>query len=117
MLLLSSTTTATMFCCGLRVAIVRGGCHSRNSSRQTNRLSSNQTTTVRRPLIEGAMALRRLQKVQPKTAAAARSAMVNAQIGHSPSNTKVPLEKTVGGYLNKNSNIRSWALLSDSWNR
>src|SRR5260370_42009187 len=117
MLLLSSTTTATMFCCGLRVAMLRAGCHSRNSSRQTNRLSSNQTTTVRRPRIEGAIALRLLQIGQPKTVAAARSAIVHAQIGHSPRNTKVPLEKTAGGYLNKNSNIRSWALLGASWNR
>ena len=70
MLLLSSMTTATMFCCGRRVAMLNAGCHSRNSSRQTSKLWRIQTTAVRGPRMVGAMARRRLQITQPRPAAA-----------------------------------------------
>ena len=70
MLLLSSITTATMFCCGRRVAMLSAGCHSKNSNRQTSKLWRIQTTAVRGPRMVGAMALRRLQITQPRPAAA-----------------------------------------------
>jgi hypothetical protein len=105
MLRLSSITTATMFCCGRSVAILSAGCHNRNSSKQTNIDSSSQTIPVRKPRIEGAIALRRFQMTKPNPAAATIRASISAQGGHWPSSTKVPLLKTVGGYLNRNSNI------------
>src|SRR5580698_9672353 len=105
MLLLSSMTTATIFCCGRSVAMLNAGCHNRNSNRQTSRLWRIQTTAVRGPRMVGAITRRRRQITQPRASADTASRPISNQRGHSPRSTKLPLAKTVGGYLKRNSNI------------
>src|ERR1700733_5343997 len=55
----------------------------------------------------GAMARRRLQITQPSPAAAISNNVASVHTGHWLSSTKLPLAKTVGGYLKRNSNIES----------
>src|ERR1700722_19416378 len=107
MLLLSSITTATMFCCGRKVAMLNAGCHSRNSNRQISKLWRIQTTALRGPRMVGAITRRRLQITQPSPAAAISRSAARVHTGHWLRSTKLPLAKTVGGYLKRNSNIGS----------
>ena len=46
----SSTSTATTFCCGRRVATLSAGCHSRNRMSATMPVSSSQMAMGRNPL-------------------------------------------------------------------
>ena len=50
MLAESSTTTATIFCCGRSVATLSAGCHSINSSSDANSVCNIQTATGRTPV-------------------------------------------------------------------
>src|SRR5258708_7834875 len=109
MLAESSTTTATMFCCGRKVATLSAGCHSISSSREAIKVCSNHTPTDRsEPMRLDPEALRRTQNHSP--AAARITAAISDQTGQVPSSTSVPREKTAAGYLKKNSNMRCFHL-------
>src|ERR1700723_468939 len=100
----SSTTTATIFCCGRSVATLSAGCHSINSSRDASAVCNSHTATLLAPWTRAAPAGFR-SSIQPKNPAAARMQAISPHTGHPPANTKVPREKTCDGYLNSSSNI------------
>src|SRR5690349_8253135 len=105
MLRLSSAITAMIFCCGLRAATLMAGSQSRSSSNATSADCSAQTMTALLPLIEDVRRVRLCQIAQASSPAVPMSAAMSTQRGHEPSNTNVPFENTLGGYLNRNSNI------------
>src|SRR5208283_873407 len=103
--LLSSTTTATTFCCGRSVATLNAGCHNSRSSKATSVVCNSQTNTLRAPRIDGTKFACRRQILQASAAATATVSKPSNHSGHLPSSTKVPLENTLAGYLKKNSNM------------
>src|SRR5260370_15183927 len=104
MLAESSTPTATIFCCGRRVATLSAGCHSISSNRAAKSVCSSHTVAPRSPAMRTEPLDRRHTK-KAKPPPAARIASTISHIGHSPSSTMVTREKTACGYLNRNSNI------------
>src|SRR5277367_3062030 len=96
----SSTTTATIFCCGRSVATLSAGCHSNNSNTDASKVWSSHTTADRPPFTRADVAaFRRTKNASPT--AAARIAIASSHNGQPPANTKVPLENTEAGYLKK----------------
>ena len=96
MLLESSTKTATMFCCGFRVAMLRAGCHSINSSRARNAVCRSHTAIDR--------ALRRYPAgAATRTNRESAAGQDGKQAAPTPATTQegrtAPFENTVGRIL------------------
>src|SRR4051794_29776389 len=108
MLFESSTTTATMFCCGRKVATLNAGCHKTKSNKVTSRVCINQMPAERKPPRAAELALRSLHRGNASTAAASARHTPRVQRGHRPRNTNWPLANSDAGYLKKNSNIDLW---------
>jgi hypothetical protein len=98
----SSTSTATMFCCGFRVATTTAGCHKSTRISAASRDCSAQTVNARAPITS--LPPRRHTRY-PIAAAEPAISSARIQAGQPPSSTTSPLEKTAAGYLKKNSNI------------
>ncbi len=100
----SSTTTATIFCWGRSVATLRAGCHSISSRIEASSVCSSQTIAERTPVTRAPL-VERLQTSTANPSAANMIAAASSHIGHPPSRTNVPFEKTDSGYLKNSSNI------------
>src|SRR5262249_55405671 len=100
----SSTTTATIFCCGRSVATLSAGCQSIRRRTDASAVWSNQTKTDRTPATRDEPLVLLLIR-NPRAIAATRIAAPRSHTGHPPSSTKLPREKTELGYLKRSSNI------------
>src|SRR5216684_3034834 len=85
--------------------MLSAGCQRRNRSSATSAVCSSQTAAVRSPRNDGASCARRRQKANASPPAAPRMHRASSHTGHLASSTKLPFEKTCGGYLKKNSNM------------
>src|ERR1700722_5307715 len=98
----SSTTTATMFCCGRSVATLNAGCQIINSSTLASSVCNSHTTAERGPLTRAVVDWLMKYASTPPTA---RIAIPSSHKGQPPASTRVPFENIEAGYLKKNSNI------------
>ena len=87
----SSTTTATMFCCGFSVVRVNAGCHNSSNNAATSPACKLHNTALRQPRTAPAVALCRLHHSQPNPPAAASTASANTHTGHRARRTHSPL--------------------------
>src|SRR4051794_27371009 len=98
MLRLSSTITATMFCCGLSEVTLIAGCHKRSSSVERRADCKSHRTTACHPLTVLVRWDLPRQITVARIAAERRIPPISTHLGQDPRNTMVPREKALAGY-------------------